>query len=66
MTIAPLDRNHPSSPRLGFPHRRLAGASGYRLPQRLAEGSRQFAVDLKADLVALRGSRIEAGAPERI
>ncbi len=66
MTIASLDRNMPSSPRLGFPHRRATGAGGYRLPQRLTDGSRLFDFDLKGDLAVLRGSRIEAGAPERL
>lgn len=55
-----------SSSRLGLPHFRAAGASGYRLPQRLIDGSRLMDMDLRMGLVVLRGSRIEASAPERL
>lgn len=66
MMNARIDRSHPSSPRLGFPSRRVAGVAGHRLPQRLIEGARLLEMDLKSSFGALRPSRFEAVAPERL
>ena len=65
MTIPVFEHNPLSSPRLGYPNRRSSGAGGYRVPRRLADGSRLCDLGLDADLAALRCSRTEAGAPER-
>lgn len=64
MTIAIAD--HLCSSRLGLAHSRLTSANGYRLPQRLIDGSRLMELDPRMGLAVLRGSRIEANAPERL
>ena len=60
------ERTHPSSSRLGFGNARATGAGGYRLPQRLVDGSRRFETDLGAGLTVLRGSPFEVSAPQRL